>query len=82
MRGIGAGQRIFELLDREPAIPPVNGVMVDPKRRGVVKFEHVSFEYPSRKGAEILKDFNLEVAVGESVALVYVIWFGFIYSET
>jgi len=35
-----------------------------------VKFEHVKFEYPSRKGAEILKDFNLELDIGESVVIV------------
>ncbi|TBU40304.1 P-loop containing nucleoside triphosphate hydrolase protein [Dichomitus squalens] len=69
MRGIGAGVRIFDLLDRTPAIPE-RGVPVDPARRGVIRFEHVWFEYPSRRNAQILKDLNLEVAVGESVAIV------------
>jgi putative ABC transport system ATP-binding protein len=35
-----------------------------------VKFEGVTFEYPSRKGVEILKDFELEIGVGESVVIV------------
>ncbi|RDB24977.1 ATP-dependent permease MDL1, mitochondrial [Hypsizygus marmoreus] len=70
MRGIGAGTRIFELLDRAPAIPPHKGIEVPHTRRGPVRFEGVQFEYPSRKGAEILKDLNLEVGVGESVAIV------------
>ncbi|GLB37351.1 putative ABC transporter transmembrane region [Lyophyllum shimeji] len=70
MRGIGAGTRIFELLDRRPAIPPDTGVPVPPTRRGPVKFEGVHFEYPSRKGVEILKDLNLELDAGESVAIV------------
>ena len=48
MRGIGAGQRIFELLDRTPAIPTETGVNVDPTRRGTIKFEHVSFEVNER----------------------------------
>lgn len=73
MRGIGAGTRIFELLDRQPAIPYYGGVDVSPQRRGPIRFESVRFEYPSRKGVEILKDFNLEIGVGESVALVYVL---------
>ncbi|KAF8070392.1 P-loop containing nucleoside triphosphate hydrolase protein [Lyophyllum atratum] len=70
MRGIGAGTRIFELLDRSPAIPPDTGIPVSSTRRGPVKFEGVHFEYPSRKGVEILKDFNLELSAGESVAVV------------
>ncbi|KAJ3737570.1 P-loop containing nucleoside triphosphate hydrolase protein [Lentinula guzmanii] len=70
MRGIGAGNRVFELLGREPAIPTDSGVVLDPHRRGPVKFERVAFEYPSRRGVEILKDFNLEIGVGESVAIV------------
>lgn len=73
MRGIGAGTRIFELLDRRPAIAPNQGIDVDPSRRGVIRFENVGFEYPSRKGVQILDDFNLEIGVGENVALVYVI---------
>ncbi|KAJ7350634.1 P-loop containing nucleoside triphosphate hydrolase protein [Mycena albidolilacea] len=70
MRGIGAGTRIFELLDRTPAIPPHTGVPVAPDRRGVLKFENIKFDYPSRKGVDILKGFNLEIPVGESVAIV------------
>jgi ABC-type multidrug transport system fused ATPase/permease subunit len=70
MRGIGAGQRIFELLDREPAIPPSTGITVPTDRVRTVRFERVGFEYPSRRGVEVLKDFNLEVTPGESVALV------------
>ncbi|KAJ7189539.1 P-loop containing nucleoside triphosphate hydrolase protein [Mycena pura] len=70
MRGIGAGGRIFELLDRTPAIPPHRGIAVSPDRRGVLKFENIKFEYPSRKGVDILKTFDLEIGVGESVAIV------------
>ncbi|KZT65402.1 hypothetical protein DAEQUDRAFT_731456 [Daedalea quercina L-15889] len=70
MRGVGAGERIFELLDRHPTIPPYTGLAVDPARRGPVRFEGVYFQYPSRPGVEILKNLDLEVKVGESVALV------------
>ncbi|KAJ7747751.1 P-loop containing nucleoside triphosphate hydrolase protein [Mycena metata] len=70
MRGIGAGTRIFELLDRTPAIPPHKGVAVSAERRGLLKFENIKFEYPSRKGIDILKNFDLEIGVGESVAIV------------
>lgn len=70
MRGIGAGSRIFDLLDRRPAIPPTSGITLDPIRRGTIKFEKITFEYPSRKDVEILHDFSLEIGIGESVAIV------------
>lgn len=72
MRGIGAGTRIFELIDREAIIPHETGKPVDPARRGSLVFEHVRFEYPSRKGVEILKELSLDIGVGESVAVVCV----------
>lgn len=70
MRGVGAGVRIFDLLDRRPAVPPDAGAEVDPARRGPIRFERVWFEYPSRRGVQVLKDLDLEIAVGESVAVV------------
>ena len=72
MRGVGAGTRIFDLLDRQPVIPMHTGVQVSPSRRGPIRFQNVVFEYPSRQEVNILKDLNLEIGVGESVALVYV----------
>ncbi|GJE97308.1 ABC transporter ATP-binding protein [Phanerochaete sordida] len=70
MRGIGAGVRIFDLLERKPVIDPEAGVPVDPERRGPIRFEDVCFQYPSRKEVTVLKDLNLEIVPGESVALV------------
>jgi hypothetical protein len=75
MRGIGAGVRIFELLERNPAIDPTAGIAIDPARRGTIRFEDVTFRYPSRKEVTVLKDLNLEIQPGESVALVYVMPF-------
>jgi putative ABC transport system ATP-binding protein len=70
MRGIGAGTRIFDLLHRRPAIPPESGIDLDPTRRGTIRFEKITFEYPSRKDVEILHDFDLDINIGESVAIV------------
>jgi len=70
MRGVGAGTRIFELLDRTPAIRPGVGVALDPKRTGPLRFENIMFSYPTRNGVNVLEDFNLEVKVGENVAIV------------
>jgi ABC-type multidrug transport system fused ATPase/permease subunit len=71
MRGIGAGTRIFELLDRTPAIQPGEGAVLLPGRSGPLRFENITFSYPTRSGVNVLEDFNLEVNVGENVAIVY-----------
>ncbi|KAI0288713.1 P-loop containing nucleoside triphosphate hydrolase protein [Russula brevipes] len=70
MRGIGAGTRIFELLDRAPAVQPGVGVVLDPARSGPLRFENITFSYPTRRGVNVLEDFHLEVNVGENVAIV------------
>ena len=44
MRGIGAGERIFEVLDRRPAIPPGVGIPLERTRVGRVRFENVANE--------------------------------------
>ncbi len=73
MRGIGAGTRIFELLDRKPAVQPGVGVPLDPKSTGVLRFENITFSYPTRNAINVLEDFTLEVKVGENVAIVCVL---------
>lgn len=70
MRGIGAGARLFELLDRTPVINPDTGITLSQQRRGPIRFDNINFEYPSRKGVEVLKGFDLQLNVGESVAIV------------
>ncbi|KAG2124640.1 hypothetical protein DEU56DRAFT_916990 [Suillus clintonianus] len=51
-------------------ILPRGGIEVDASRYGTVRFENIGFGYPSQKGVQILDNFNLEVGVGESVAIV------------
>ncbi|KAA8534925.1 hypothetical protein F0562_029859 [Nyssa sinensis] len=66
-----AATRIFDRIDRIPEIDgeDTKGIVLD-KIRGEVEFEHVSFTYPSRPDSIVLKDFNLKVQAGETVALV------------
>ncbi|KAG8896471.1 ATP-binding cassette permease mdl1, partial [Tulasnella sp. 403] len=76
MKGIGAGTRVFGLLEREPVIPPRGGVEFlrpDPTTGegvGTIRFDKVSFHYPSRPKVSVLKDFDMELRSGESVAIV------------
>lgn len=63
--------RIFHRIDRIPEIDgeEKNGLVLE-KIRGEVEFEHVMFTYPSRPNCIVLKDFNLKIEAGETVALV------------
>src|SRR5690242_6755184 len=74
-RAAGATERLMELLASEPGIrAPANPVpLPDPrsnKKAGEVRFERVTFRYPSRPDSAALTDFSLSVSRGEKVALV------------
>ncbi|MGA9523739.1 MAG: ABC transporter transmembrane domain-containing protein [Myxococcaceae bacterium] len=68
-RASGAAERVFELVERTPAIPIAGGRQL-PELRGAVRFERVSFAYPTRKDIPVLQGIDLEVSPGERVALV------------
>jgi len=70
-RAAGATERLMELLATEPQIhAPESPQPLPEPPRGEVRFENVSFRYPSRPDALALADFSLEVKPGETVALV------------
>jgi ATP-binding cassette subfamily B protein len=72
LRAAGATERLMELLDaKSPVQDPPQPRPLPPVRGGsAVRFEHVSFHYPSRPRQPALADFSLEVRPGETVALV------------
>ena len=72
MKGVGAGTRVFDLLDRKSAIPLSVGKTLEPGREGPIRFENVSFTYPSRKEVEVLKGVDLQIKPGTSLAIAYV----------
>jgi ATP-binding cassette subfamily B multidrug efflux pump len=67
-RAGGAADRIFTLLDTAPAVPAPADPKPLPERPGRLEFQDVSFEY--EPGKPVLRDFNLVVEPGETVALV------------
>jgi len=70
-RAAGAAERLLELLHTQPQIAaPASPVALPEPPRGAVRFEDVTFNYPSRPGIAALDGFELAVAPGESVALV------------
>ena len=70
-RAAGATERLFELLEVDAGIkaPDAPVPLPDPAR-GTVAFRDVTFHYPSRPDTAALRDFSLDVAAGEKVALV------------
>ncbi len=66
-RGIAAGKSIFEVLDETPE--PEGGDRPLERAQGHIRFEHVGFSYSTDKGS-VLHDIDLDIAAGETVALV------------
>jgi ATP-binding cassette subfamily B protein len=70
-RAAGASERLMELLHEKPAITaPAQPMPMPAHPKGAVRFEHVTFHYPSRPDSAALRDFSLNIAPGEAVALV------------
>lgn len=65
---IAGAERIFEILDTEPAILDEEGVSQMPPIRGEVTFEHVSFSYDDK--VKVLDDICFRIKPGETIALV------------
>lgn len=67
----GATERLVEILQIESEIrAPANPVSMPVPARGEIRFDRVTFQYPTRPAISALSDFSLAVAQGESVALV------------
>ena len=67
-RAMVSGTRIFQLMDIQPDIVDARDAVELPKLRGEVRFDHVNFHYIP--GSPVLRDVNLHVRPGQSVALV------------
>jgi ABC transporter fused permease/ATP-binding protein len=77
MKSLGAAERIFEILDRVPAIPAGTGavpavvLLEKPSIAGpAVSFDHVQFAYPTRSDVPVLRGLDLQLRENEAVALV------------
>ena len=67
-QSFAAADRVYEVLDRESGIAdPVNPVKL-PKRWEKLHLEHIDFHYSADK--PILRDINLEIYAGETIAIV------------
>jgi ATP-binding cassette subfamily B protein len=71
LRAAGAMERLGELLDeRAEIVDPAQPRPLPRPLSGALRFDQVSFHYPSRPQSAALHDFTLDVRPGETVALV------------
>ncbi len=64
-------ERLNEVFDAKPEEDPARASFIHvPPVRGHVRFEQVSFRYPTRGDRNALENVNLEIYAGQTVALV------------
>lgn len=72
-RASSSGQRLFEVLDRAPAIadaPGAKALAIAPGE-GTLRFEHVGFAYAAREGTKpVLHDISFELRPGHTLGVV------------
>ncbi|HEY7905645.1 MAG TPA: ABC transporter transmembrane domain-containing protein [Wenzhouxiangella sp.] len=69
-RAAGATERLAELLTLEPTITTPKDPVSLPTRPLSIRFENVSFAYPSRPTERVLDDLSFEIDAGQTVAIV------------
>ncbi len=55
MRGLGASTRLWELMERVPAIPFDTGLVPTSELKGKISFQNVHFAYPARPDNPIFR---------------------------
>ncbi len=65
--GLSASERVFALIDADPKVRQLQEEEVG-RLKGRIQFQHVRFSYTDKE--VVLPDFNLDIAAGETVALV------------
>ncbi|KAL4646801.1 antigen peptide transporter 1 [Arapaima gigas] len=68
-KAVGASEKIFEYLDREPQLPP-EGSLAPKVLQGNLQMKNITFAYPKRPDTPVLKGFSLKLKPGEVTALV------------
>ncbi|RHZ80336.1 hypothetical protein Glove_137g129 [Diversispora epigaea] len=67
----GAAKKLFNVIDRVPVIDSSDPSGLKLKSvKGRLEFKNIDFSYPSRPDVQVLKNFNLTIEPGQTVALV------------
>jgi ABC transporter fused permease/ATP-binding protein len=69
MAAVGAGKRLFEILDKKPQVILTEGQTLK-NLSGHVEFKNISFSYPARPELKVLENFELELKSNQIIALV------------
>ncbi|KAK7863891.1 hypothetical protein R5R35_007224 [Gryllus longicercus] len=68
---LGAASTVFAVIDRVPEIDPYDKKGQKPQKvQGHIIFQNVTFQYPTRPEIKVLKDFNVDIKPGQTIALV------------
>ncbi|RVE46215.1 hypothetical protein evm_009105 [Chilo suppressalis] len=71
VKGISAGGRVFEYINKEPKMDTSgNKIIKYHEFQGDIEFKDVTFAYPTRPEAVVLKHFNLKIPAARTVAIV------------
>ncbi len=68
MAGIGASHRVFEILEKSSDMSDAGRELSN--IQGYLRFSKVSFHYPARADATVLKEVDFEIHPGQAVAFV------------
>ena len=70
MQAVGAAEKVFRIIHREPKIDHHSGVHAPAKIAGHVEFRDVTFSYPTRQDVHALNNISFTIQPGQTVALV------------
>ncbi len=69
VEGLPSAERVFQLLDRAPALVDRHGAPAAPAPRTAIRLDQVGFRYQP-DAADVVAGLNLEITVGQVTALV------------
>ncbi|XP_052743697.1 mitochondrial potassium channel ATP-binding subunit [Bicyclus anynana] len=71
VKGLSAGGRVFEYINKEPKMDTSGTKVIKYHAfHGDIEFKDITFAYPTRPEAIVLKNFNLKIPAGKTVAIV------------
>jgi ATP-binding cassette subfamily B (MDR/TAP) protein 8 len=68
IKAVGSATRVFEFVHATPDVPLHGGITL-PDLEGNIRFDNISFNYPTRKEHKVLEHFTFDIPKGTMVAL-------------
>ena len=67
-RSVASGKRVIEVLDTKPIV--LSGSADSKPEEVCISFSHAGFRYPGTSGSPVLRDINLDIKKGETLAII------------